>query len=176
MTNHPAEPPRSPHTNLAPVSYEHADARRLMRALQREQTGIYGFADDPTDTPPADFDPPHGLFVIAHHDGIAVGCGGVRLLDADTAEIKRMYVAETARGRGLGRRILEHLEQRAFDSGATQIVLETGWRNYGALTLYRQAGYGSRPSYVPGRDLSVNRAMGKRLDVPDQASARFLQR
>ncbi|MFF2132898.1 hypothetical protein ACFVW1_47740 [Streptomyces olivochromogenes] len=41
---------------------------------------------------------------------MALGCGGIRLLDCDTAEIKRMYVAETARGQCRGRHILKRLE------------------------------------------------------------------
>ncbi|MFG2426021.1 GNAT family N-acetyltransferase [Streptomyces sp. NPDC048448] len=148
---------------LREVSYGHPDARRLTQALYREQVATYGFADDPTDTPAAHFDPPDGLFLIAHRDGVAVGCGGIRLLDANTAEIKRMYVAQPARGQGLGRHILQSLEDQAASRGAMQIVLETGVSNHGALALYQNSGYRSRPSYVPSRDPLVNRALTKQL-------------
>ncbi|MER7693087.1 GNAT family N-acetyltransferase [Streptomyces sp. NPDC097610] len=151
---------------LSEVPYDHPDARHLTRALQLEQVATYGFADDPGETPAAQFDPPHGLFLTAHRDGVAVGCGGVRLLNADTAEIKRMYVAVAARGHGLGQHILEYLERQAVTVGATQIVLETGFRNHGALALYQRCGYRSRPSYVPGRDPLVNRALTKQLGFP----------
>jgi GNAT superfamily N-acetyltransferase len=105
------------------------------------------------------------LFVIAHCADApeAAGCGGWRLLDPETAEIKRMYVATTARGKGLGRRILEHLEEQAAAHGVKRLVLETGARNGAALALYRRCGYTPSPSYVPGRNLSVNRAMSKIL-------------
>jgi GNAT superfamily N-acetyltransferase len=148
---------------LREVPYDHPDARRLTQALYREQIATYGFADDPTDTPVTHFDPPHGLFLIAHRHGVPVGCGGIRLLDENTAEIKRMYVAQTARGQGLGRHILQSLEDQAASRGATQIVLETGVSNHGALALYQNSGYRPRLSYVPGRDPLVNHALTKQL-------------
>ncbi|MDW6057914.1 GNAT family N-acetyltransferase [Streptomyces sp. FXJ1.4098] len=92
-----------------------------------------------------------------------VGCGGVRLLDEHTAEIKRMFVADQARGHGIGRYLLEQLERHAVSRGATRIMLETGRRNTAALALYHRTGYELCPSYVPGRDHRVNRAMTKRL-------------
>jgi GNAT superfamily N-acetyltransferase len=154
----PAAPP-----SLTPVPYSDPRARRLIQALHLGQLATYGFADDPDDTPEQQFAPPHGLFVIAHRHEIPVGCGGFRLLDTHTAEIKRMYVASLARGRGLGRRILEHLEHLAASSGASRIILETGYRNSAALALYRQCGFLPTPPYVPGRNPEVNRAMLKVL-------------
>ncbi|MFJ8794280.1 GNAT family N-acetyltransferase [Streptomyces sp. NPDC102462] len=150
----------TPSVTAAP--YDHPDARRLTQALRAEQLGLYGFADDPDTTPEADFDPP-GLFLIAHVGEEAVGCGGVRLLDEHTAEIKRMYVSGEARGYGIGQRLLAHLERHAASRGATRIMLETGRRNTAALALYRRAGYLPCPSYVAGRDPRVNRAMTKPL-------------
>ncbi|MFC5204127.1 GNAT family N-acetyltransferase [Streptomyces kaempferi] len=115
---------------LREVSYGHPDARRLTQALYREQVAAYGFGDDPADTPVAHFDPPHGLFLIAHRDGVAVGCGGIRLLDANTAEIKRMYVAQTARGQGLGRHILQSLEAKQPPG----VPRGSSWRPVSAIT------------------------------------------
>ncbi|MGW2652086.1 GNAT family N-acetyltransferase [Streptomyces sp. NPDC001478] len=74
---------------------------------------MYGFADDPDTAPEDDFDPPHGLFLIAPRGDDPAGYAGVRLLDDQTAAIKRMYVSREARGHGIGRRLLEHLEQHA---------------------------------------------------------------
>ncbi|MDQ1033186.1 GNAT superfamily N-acetyltransferase [Streptomyces umbrinus] len=150
----------TPSVTAAP--YDHPDARRLSQALRAEQLGLYGFADGPDTTPEADFDPP-GLFLIAHAGEEAVGRGGVRLLGEHTAEIKRMYVSGDARGHGIGRYLLEHLERHAASRGATRIMLETGRRNTAALALYHRAGYLPCPSYVAGRDARVNRAMTKPL-------------
>lgn len=150
--------------SLAVVPYGHPEARRLMRELHAEQIGVYGFADDPDETPHTEFAPPRGMFLIADagEQGI-VGCGGWRVLAPEVAEIKRMYVSSRARGQGLGRRILEFLEEQARSRGATRIVLETGADNTSALALYTSCGYAPRPPYVPGRKPEVNRAMGKSL-------------
>ena len=51
-----------------------------------------------------------GTFVVVYQDGTPVGCGAVRLLDGETAELKRMYVSPAVRGRGLGRRLVAALE------------------------------------------------------------------
>ncbi len=150
-----------PSPSVTAVPYDHPDARRLTRALRAEQLTLYGFADDPDTTPETDFDPPAGLFLIAHVGDEAVGCGGVRLLGEHTAEIKRMYVSGDARGHGIGRHLLEHLERHAASRGATRIMLETGRHNTAALALYHQAGYRPCLSYVEGRDPQVNRAMTK---------------
>ncbi|MEE1789269.1 GNAT family N-acetyltransferase [Streptomyces sp. BE308] len=168
VTNLSSAPAGSAPTRLSAVPYDHPDAHHLTRALHLDQVATYGFAEDPGEPPAAQFDPPQGLFLIAHHDGGAVGCGGIRLLDAETAEIKRMYVKESARGNGLGRRILEYLERHAAVNGATQLLLETGCRNHDALALYQRCGYTPRSSYVPGRDPRVNRALTKRLGFPDR--------
>lgn len=151
----------TPSVTAAP--YDHSDARRLTQALRAEQLRLYRFADDPDTTPGADFDPPHGLFLVAHVGDETVGCGGVRLLDEHTAEIKRMYVADEARGHGIGRYLLVHLERHAVSRGATRIMLETGRRNTAALALYHRTGYLPCPPYVAGRDHRVNRAMTKPL-------------
>jgi GNAT superfamily N-acetyltransferase len=157
----------TPSVTAAP--YGHPDARRLTRALHSEQLALYGFADDPDTTPEADFDPSRGLFLIARVGEEPIGCGGIRLLDEHTAEIKRMFVADRARGRGIGRCLLERLEGHVVSRGAMRILLETGRRNTAALALYHRAGYLPCPSYVPGRDHRVNRAMAKHFDSSSRA-------
>ncbi|MGY5079367.1 GNAT family N-acetyltransferase [Streptomyces nigrescens] len=162
-----ARPCQTGTLSLTAISYGDPEARRLTRALHAEQVAVYGFADDPDDTPASHYVLPQGLFVIARCDDSpeAVGCGGWRLLSPGTAEIKRMYVTQAGRGRGIGRRILEHLESQAVSRGVIRMVLETGVRNEAALSLYRSCGYQPCPSYVAGRDSRVNRAMAKSLSL-----------
>lgn len=152
---------------LARVTYDHPDVRRLVEALHAGQHALYGFADDPYDTSPDEFALPQGLFVIGtlEPEGIAAACGGWHRLDGlpSTAEIKRMYVHPDARGRGYGHRILQHLEQSAANAGITRMLLETGRDNTDALALYARCGYHPIPSYAPGRDPRINRALAKRL-------------
>ena len=111
---------------------------------------MYGFADDPADTPADDYTPSHGLFLLSRNaSGQAAGCGGWRLLDPRTAEIKRMYVRPDARGKSLGRQILLRLEADAQLHGVTHMQLETGVANLAALSLYRSHGYQPAKPYRP---------------------------
>ncbi|MDQ3857807.1 MAG: GNAT family N-acetyltransferase [Actinomycetota bacterium] len=85
--------------------------------------------------------PPAGRFLVAYVDGWPVGCGTVRRFDDATAEIKRMYVRPSRRGRGVARRLLAELEAAALEIGYTRLVLDTGERMPEAQALYRSSGY-----------------------------------
>ena len=63
------------------------------------------------------FDGPGTAWVVLYHDGVPVGCGGLRPIDSRTGEIKRMFVTAAARGRGHGRTLLTDLERRAREAG-----------------------------------------------------------
>ncbi|MDQ6711922.1 MAG: GNAT family N-acetyltransferase [Candidatus Dormibacteraeota bacterium] len=82
-----------------------------------------------------------GIFLVARDDGRAVGCGAIRLTDAVTAEVKRMYVQPDQRGKGVGQAVLARLEAAARQLGAQRLVLETGTYSPDALGLYRRAGF-----------------------------------
>src|SRR5215470_7519986 len=88
-----------------------------------------------------------GTFLVVYRDAAPVGCGALRLLDSHTAELKRMYVSPTARGRGLGRRLVAALEAEARALGVRRLVLETGVRQVAALALYRTTGFHPIPLY-----------------------------
>jgi GNAT superfamily N-acetyltransferase len=88
-----------------------------------------------------------GAFLVAYLDDVAVGCGAVRRLDETTAEIKRMYVDPSVRGRGIGRAMVEALEREARLVGVTTIVLETGTRLASAIKLYEAMGYAHIPLF-----------------------------
>jgi DNA-binding MarR family transcriptional regulator/GNAT superfamily N-acetyltransferase len=89
---------------------------------------------------PGEFVEPGGLFLVARLRGEPVGCGALRLR-ADAAELKRMWVAPSARGLGLGRRLLGELEQLARERGCPVIRLDTNRALVEAISLYRSAGY-----------------------------------
>ncbi|MDX6475059.1 MAG: hypothetical protein QOH95_570 [Gaiellaceae bacterium] len=84
---------------------------------------------------------PAGLLLVARLRGTPVGCGGLKLHGKAPAEIKRMWVAPAARGLGLGRRLLNELENRAREAGARSARLETNGALTEAISLYRAAGY-----------------------------------
>jgi GNAT superfamily N-acetyltransferase len=90
---------------------------------------------------PAEFAPPGGCFVIAYEDGVALGGGGFKRLNESSAEIKRMFVAPAARGRGVARLVLRELERIAAARGYSVVRLDTGASQPHALALYRSEQY-----------------------------------
>lgn len=90
---------------------------------------------------------PNGMFVVAHSDGHAVACGGVKSVDETTGEIKRMWVHPDMRGAGIGRRMLEHLEGCAKQLGHERVVLDTNSTLLEAIAMYDRAGYVSIERY-----------------------------
>src|SRR4029077_20352848 len=90
---------------------------------------------------PSDFRPPAGVFLVASVRGEPIGSGALRLNGDEPAEIKRMWVAESTRGLGIGRRILGELEHRASAAGVKAVRLETNKSLTEAISLYRSAGY-----------------------------------
>ena len=127
-----------------------ADARQCVRAYVAELNERWEAGFDPSagvTAEPHELTPPAGCFVVAYLDGEPVGCGGVKHLPGGPSDIKRMWVSPTARGLGLGRRLLAELEQRARDSGATVARLETNRVLVEAIALYRSAGYREVPAF-----------------------------
>jgi GNAT superfamily N-acetyltransferase len=90
---------------------------------------------------PQELSPPGGGFVVLAEAGRPLAGGGVKRLDDHACEIKRMYVVPEARGRGLGRALLEALEALARDLGYGVARLDTGSKQPGAQRMYERAGY-----------------------------------
>jgi GNAT superfamily N-acetyltransferase len=125
------------------VPSDEAPATALVAAMVDEVSGMYGRIDvpgAPTATP-EDFSPPGGAFVVVFDDGRAVAGGGLKRLDGEACEIKRMYVVPEARGRGLARVLLEALEDEARRLGYRIARLDTGARQPAAQGMYERAGY-----------------------------------
>lgn len=85
--------------------------------------------------------PPRGLLLVARLREEPVGCGALKLHANAPAEIKRMWVAQRARGLGLGRRVLQELERHARELGVAVLHLETNHTLNEAIHLYRESGY-----------------------------------
>jgi GNAT superfamily N-acetyltransferase len=99
---------------------------------------------------PSELAPPHGEWLVAYLGGHAVGCGGLQRLDSKTAEIRRVFLDERARGRGIGRRLLAALEEHARRLGYDRVVLTTGDRQPEALGLFRAVGYQETAPFTDG--------------------------
>jgi GNAT superfamily N-acetyltransferase len=91
--------------------------------------------------------PPDGVLLLVTVDGEPVAIGGVRDLDGPVAEIKSMYTAPAARGRGIGRRMLARLEEVAAARGCKASRLDTLEKLAPACALYESAGYERIPDY-----------------------------
>lgn len=85
--------------------------------------------------------------VVAYLGGEPVGCGAFKPFDADSVEIKRMFVQPAHRGQGVAQGVLGELEQWADELGYASGVLETGKRQPEAIRLYERSGYGHIPNY-----------------------------
>jgi DNA-binding MarR family transcriptional regulator/ribosomal protein S18 acetylase RimI-like enzyme len=99
---------------------------------------------DPAKSIPADdaeLIPPRGAFLVVTIDGEPVACGAVKSVSPGVGSIKRMWVAGSVRGLGLGRRILVALESQARDLGLTMLRLETNRALVEAIRLYLSSGY-----------------------------------
>jgi ribosomal protein S18 acetylase RimI-like enzyme len=94
------------------------------------------------------FTPPAGEFLVVEDEqGPVIGCGGVRRIESRPGsveprfEVKHLWLAPEARGRGAGRRLLGELERRASAYGARELVLDTNASLEAAGGLYRSSGY-----------------------------------
>jgi GNAT superfamily N-acetyltransferase len=131
---------------LRDEAYDSPVAQQLIAAVQAEYVVRYGNPDE-TPVDPAEFSPPAGLFLVGYLDGTAIATGAFRRHGDHEIEIKRMYVAPAARGKGLSRLMLAALEDRARLAGGSRIVLETGNRQPEAISLYESSGYERIPGF-----------------------------
>jgi transketolase len=127
---------------LSPVAQELIAALNAELTHRYPEEGANFFRLDPHEVENG-----RGGFYVAYVGGKAVGCGAVRRIDDTTAEIKRMYVAPTGRGCGIGRTMLVELEAEARRLGVRRLVLETGPRQPEALSLYKGAGFVEIPLF-----------------------------
>jgi GNAT superfamily N-acetyltransferase len=102
------------------------------------------------------------LWVIEGHEGVEATVGAGPLIDG-TVELKRLYVAATARRRGLGARLVRFVEEHAAGAGATRVELWSDVRFTDAHRLYERLGY---------RDTGRRRD----LDDPSQTTERHFER
>jgi putative acetyltransferase len=79
--------------------------------------------------------------VVAYKDDVAIGCGAIKEYGSDTVEVKRMFVPENLRGKGIASGVLQQLEFWAKDLGYTKAILETGVKQPEAIALYHKNGY-----------------------------------
>lgn len=126
------------------VDPSHGDAQFCLSQYVVELDRRFDTGFDPASSISADLNelrPPDGAFLMATLRAEPVGCGALKFHGGEPTELKRMWVAESVRGLGIGRRLLGELESRAAAEGARVIRLETNKTLTEAISLYRSAGY-----------------------------------
>lgn len=157
--------------NIRCVPFDHPDAVKLNDEVQTEYHLRYGDGGDATSLDAPDFEPPNGVYLIAYdEDDRPVATGGWRSQDANgegnedgDAELKRMFVIEAMRGRGLARRMLTALEDDARAAGRVRMVLETGTKQPEAIALYTSSGYEPCVKFGYYREYEDSRCYAKPL-------------
>jgi DNA-binding MarR family transcriptional regulator/GNAT superfamily N-acetyltransferase len=141
-----------------------AEARWCVAQYFAELNRRFEQGFDPEQSIPAEDDemvPPGGAFLVATVEGEPVACGAVKTTAPGIGSLKRMWVAESARGLGLGRRLLAALEEEARALGLGTLRLETNRSLTEAIALYRSAGYVEVPPF--NADPYANHWFEKRL-------------
>jgi GNAT superfamily N-acetyltransferase len=128
-------------TATLPAHYAHA--RRLFEDYQRWlgiDLSFQSFSEE-LDQISTIYGPPSGTLLLIKSDDRYVGCVGLRLLEGNLAEMKRMYLEEAFRGRGVGRALTKECISAARGLGYSAIRLDTIPRLNIALTIYRDLGF-----------------------------------
>jgi GNAT superfamily N-acetyltransferase len=125
------------------VRYDSLVAQQLVADALIDLGARYGGSGDETPVEAGNFEPPDGAFLVAFRGGEAVGCGGWRSHgdEGETAELKRMYTAPAARGRGVARTVLAAVERSAREHGRKRLILECGDQQPEAIAMYQSCGY-----------------------------------
>ncbi|MBP2048668.1 GNAT superfamily N-acetyltransferase [Streptomyces griseochromogenes] len=138
---------------IAPEAYDSPAAATLWRAYYTEVSDRWyllheGHRTDPDELEReiaaqtgAELAPPAGQLLIARYDGEPAGSAGVRLLGPDTAELTRVFVHESMRGRGGAAFLVAAAEEAALALGARWLILDTRGDLVEARALYARLGY-----------------------------------
>ncbi|MBN8995753.1 MAG: MarR family transcriptional regulator [Rhizobiales bacterium] len=90
---------------------------------------------------------PRGAFLVAMSDGLPLACVGLKGDGGETAEVKRLWVAPSARGLGLGRKLMAAVEERARALGIRMLRLDTNRALPEARALYLKSGWTEIPRF-----------------------------
>ncbi|MFJ8583741.1 GNAT family N-acetyltransferase [Streptomyces sp. NPDC093595] len=148
---------------VEPEPYDTADATALRREYYADVAGRYwrrpatsaevdeGLAGDGVEL----LTPPTGQFVVGRVAGAPAACGGVLMLDAERAELTRVFIRPAYRGTGGAALLLSVLEDAARGLGARRMVLNTRLDLVEARALYTRNGYREIPAYCEGPYMEV---------------------
>jgi ribosomal protein S18 acetylase RimI-like enzyme len=111
---------------------------------------------------PGSYAPPSGRLLLAVHEQTSVGCVALQRITSSRAEMKRLYVPPSARGLGVGRRLVGEILTAAQAIGYSEVVLDTLPNMREAQCLYEQFGFRDIEPYRPN-PIAGTRYLGKSL-------------
>jgi DNA-binding MarR family transcriptional regulator/GNAT superfamily N-acetyltransferase len=130
--------------DITPIDPDDPRAQYCLRSYVNELNRRFEAGWDPSKSISADeaeLRPPAGIFLLASLHDTPIGCAALKFHGEEPAEVKRMWVSDSARGLGIGRRLLNEIEAQAAVHGITTLRLETNRALQEAINLYRSAGY-----------------------------------
>jgi len=151
------------------VDWDDASGVALRAAQRAEIAQRYGTDDSEPGPAPTAADIT-AFFVAFADDGTPLGCGGLRQIDADHGEIKRMFVHPDHRGSGVSTAILNRLETSALQRGWSRLVLETGTGQPDAVRFYTREGFTPIPKFGHYADSADSLCYSKTLAPHDPAA------
>jgi ribosomal protein S18 acetylase RimI-like enzyme len=119
------------------------EIRRLFRAYADSLGVDLSFQDFEREYAalPGEYVPPRGELLIARWEGAVAGCVALRALDRETCEMKRLYLRDAFRGRGIGRALADAIVAAARDRGYQRMRLDSLPSMESAIALYRAMGF-----------------------------------
>lgn len=141
------------------------DFIRLTKELDQSLSGIS--ADRPKEerTKYASFNDLSNItkaFVLYDRE-VAVGCAAFKKYATDTAEVKRVFICEKYRGKGLSKMLLSELEKQVRKEGFKRLILETGKNNRAAVSMYKSIDYREIDNFIPYTDMEDSICFSKDL-------------
>ena len=134
--------------NIETLDPDSPEVQALIAASDAFYVDLYPAESNHLETS-EDLKKPNVILLGCRIDGELVASGAAKILrdDVDYAEIKRLFVLDRHRGKGLSNEIMRHLESELQGRGISLFRLETGIKQPEALGLYRKLGYQERAPF-----------------------------
>lgn len=151
---------------IAPLNPFLPEARHLLNLSDETMGALYPAESNHLEGPEV-LCQPNVYFIGARHEGELVACGGVKIMDNDGryGEIKRVFITEAFRGKGLSKLIMQRLEMHLRAHAVPLARLETGIHQPEALGLYEKLGYTYRPPFGSYQPDPLSVFMEKQLEA-----------
>ncbi|SEW18278.1 GNAT family N-acetyltransferase [[Clostridium] fimetarium] len=101
--------------------------------------------------------------IIVYDEAIPIGCASFKLFGNDIAEVKRVFIKEEYRGKGISKELLNLIEERAKEKGFKKLILESGEPLVQAMSLYKKSGYVIIENYGQYKCMKDSICMGKTI-------------